>query len=65
MSDGTEFASWESTVGVIGDEEGEQDFVILGHAGCLEFFTATFDGDRRVLEMFPNPNFPGLLLWLP
>lgn len=60
ISDGTEFASWKAKVGIIGDEEDEGDFVILGHAGCLDFFTATFDGDRRALEMFPNIHFPGL-----
>ena len=59
IADETEFASWEASVGVIGVEEEEHDFVILGHSACLDFFTATFDGDRRALEMFPNPNFPG------
>ena len=60
IADGTEFASWEATVGVIGTNEDEQDFVILGHSGCLEYFTATFDGDRKALELLPTAGFPGL-----
>ena len=61
ISDRTEFASWECQVGVMGDDEDEHDFVILGHAACLEFFTATFNGDRKTLELFPSANFPGLI----
>ncbi len=60
ISDGFEFVSWQTKVGVIGEDDDESDFVILGHAGCLEFFTATFDGDRRALELFPNAQFPGI-----
>ncbi|MGB6044179.1 MAG: hypothetical protein WBF93_13555 [Pirellulales bacterium] len=41
------------------DEAG--DFVILGHASCLEFFAATFDGDRKILTMLPNRDFPGTI----
>lgn len=27
---------------------------LLGHAGCLEYFTATFNGQRRYVSMTPN-----------
>ncbi len=35
------------------------DYVILGYKSCLEFFTATFAGDGRTLELTPNNTFPG------
>jgi len=41
--------------------DGAGDFVILGHASCLEFFAATFDGDRKILTMLPNRDFPGTI----
>jgi hypothetical protein len=32
---------------------------ILGYAGCLEFFNATFRGADRTVELEPNLSFPG------
>ncbi len=35
---------------------------LLGFAGCLEFFTTTYHGDRELIEMLPNGRFPGVFL---
>jgi hypothetical protein len=35
---------------------------LLGFAGCLQFFTATFHGDREELELAANSLFPGAVL---
>jgi hypothetical protein len=32
----------------------EQDYVLLGSEGFLEFFTATFDWAQKTLELLPN-----------
>lgn len=32
---------------------------IVGRAGFLEFFTATFDGERSLATLEPNGRFPG------
>jgi hypothetical protein len=32
---------------------------LLGFAGCLQFFTATFHGDREQVELDANALYPG------
>ena len=32
---------------------------LLGFAGCLQFFTATFSGDREQVELDANALYPG------
>jgi hypothetical protein len=32
---------------------------LLGFAGCLQFFTATFHGDREIVELTINSLYPG------
>ncbi len=34
-------------------------FPILGQAGCLQYFNATFRGEDRLTELEPIPAFPG------
>ena len=38
--------------------ESARDFLILGHMGFLEFFTAIFHGGDFTLELEPNEHFP-------
>ena len=33
--------------------------ILLGHLGCLEFFTVTLDHYGRVFELIPNSRYPG------
>ncbi len=37
-----------------------REVAILGHAGFLEYFQATFDSLRRRLTLKPNSRFPGM-----
>ena len=59
ISDGDETVYWAADVGVVRGGDGGGDYVILGHRACLEFFTASFSGGLRVLELMPNTEFPG------
>jgi hypothetical protein len=34
-------------------------YPMLGHAGCLQYFTATFHGDREEVELTVNGLYPG------
>jgi len=36
----------------------EDETVILGHAGFLDYFTATFDGEMGVLDLVANDDLP-------
>lgn len=36
----------------------QKDFLLLGHMGFLEFFTATFSGGDSVLDLQPNEFLP-------
>jgi hypothetical protein len=36
----------------------EDEIALLGHTGFLEFFTVTFNGERREVELTPNQNLP-------
>jgi len=35
--------------------------ILLGHLGCLEFFTLTLDHHGRSFELAPNSCYPGLV----
>lgn len=32
--------------------------MILGHGGCLDYFTATFDGEASQIDLVPNQYLP-------
>jgi hypothetical protein len=38
----------------------EEETIILGHQGFLDYFTATFMGEQCVLELEPNSYLPQL-----
>jgi predicted aspartyl protease len=50
--------TWKTTVGFADFGSPSDEVAILGHGGCLEYFTATFDGEKAELELIPNS-------WLP
>ncbi|MCH7726020.1 MAG: retroviral-like aspartic protease [Planctomycetes bacterium] len=50
---------WTATAAVVSFANVADEIVILGHAGCLDFFRTTFDGQGRELELVPTPQFPG------
>lgn len=38
----------------------EDETVILGHSGFLDYFTATFDGKQGTLHLIPNDELPAV-----
>jgi hypothetical protein len=56
ISDGKEHREWPARVGFT---SAPLHRPLLGFAGFLQFFTATFHGDREVAELTVNASFPG------
>jgi hypothetical protein len=56
MADGSEACEWTAIAGFIGSP---LRWVILGHAGFLEFFDTQLLGDRREVVLSPNASFSG------
>jgi hypothetical protein len=49
---------WKTTVRFVDFGSASDEVIILGHGGCLDFFTATFDGENAELELKPNALLP-------
>jgi hypothetical protein len=49
---------WTTVIGFAQFASSTDECSILGHAGCLEFFLAEFDGLSQVVELTPRSNFP-------
>ena len=56
ITDGTEYHEWPAYVGFI---PAKLYLPLLGFAGFLQFFTATFRGDREEVELTTNSLYPG------
>lgn len=56
ISQGTEQREWTAWVGFTA---APLPFPVLGFAGFLQFFTATFHGDREEVELTVNRLYPG------
>ena len=56
VSDGVEFRSWPAWVGFTNAPLNQP---ILGYAGFLQFFDATFRGHAEEVELAVNPSYPG------
>lgn len=52
LSEDTSY-QWTAIVGFAKFASSEDECSLLGHTGCLEFLTATFDGQTRVVELVP------------
>jgi predicted aspartyl protease len=50
---GQEFR-WETKVSFLATQNLEEEVALLGYAGFLEFFRATFDSEKHELELTPN-----------
>jgi hypothetical protein len=55
LSGGREFREWIALVGFAARLKQP----LLGYAGCLQFFTATFYGDLQEVELTINGTYPG------
>ncbi len=49
---------WKSTVGFVEFGSSDDEVIILGHGGCLDYFTAIFDGENAELELVSNSLLP-------
>src|SRR5262249_14768080 len=56
LASGTERREWPAWVGFTSAQLARP---LLGFAGCLQFFTATFFGDREEVELVVNSLYPG------
>jgi hypothetical protein len=56
ITDGVEQREW---TGWVGFTPVLSTYALLGFAGCLQFFTATFHGDREVVELTVNSLYRG------
>jgi hypothetical protein len=56
LTDGREFREWIAQVGFTSTHLKQP---LLGFAGCLQFFTATFRGDQEEVELVVNGLYPG------
>jgi len=56
VSDGREFREWTARVGFTRTPLKQP---LLGYAGFLQYFTATFHGDLEEVELAVNSGYPG------
>lgn len=56
VTDGVEVREWPARVGFTA---APLKRALLGYAGFLQFFTATFDGERERVELAANGLYPG------
>ena len=56
ITDGHEQREWE---GWVGFTTAPLRRPLLGHAGFLQFFDATFRGDAEIVELTPNSSYAG------
>ena len=49
---------WSTPICFFEFDDPEEEAVVLGHSGFLEYFTATFDGKACVLSLEPNNELP-------
>jgi len=49
---------WSASIGFADFKNTDDECSILGHAGCLEYFLATFDGVAQRIELTPRTTLP-------
>jgi hypothetical protein len=57
LTSGSERREWRAWVGF--SSTRLRNNALLGFAGCLQYFTATFHGDREEVELAVNALYPG------
>jgi hypothetical protein len=57
LSQGDEAYQWSATVGFLEVSQPEDEVALLGYAGFLEFFRATFDSQNYELDLTPHHRF--------
>jgi hypothetical protein len=61
LTQGGRTCRWQTAVGFLDAEQPEDEIALLGYAGFLEYFLATFDSEGRELELTPNNRCPGAI----
>lgn len=49
-----ETIAWKTTEGFVDFGSTNDEVIILGHGGCLDYFTTTFDGEQAELAIEAN-----------
>ena len=49
---------WTAIIGFAKFATPDDECNVFGHAGCLEFFLAAFDGSAHIVELTPQESFP-------
>jgi hypothetical protein len=62
LTDGGQIFRWPAKIGLVDFADAQDEIVLVGHAGCLDYFRATFDGHQRLLEIEETPAFAGQIL---
>ena len=52
--------SWKTLVGFVEFGSSEDEVIVLGQGGCLDYFSARFDGENAELDLVPNSSLPPL-----
>lgn len=60
LQSGDEVIRWKADLYFHDFPPGEVEVAILGHAGFLNYFTATFDGLDGILTLLPNEELPAV-----
>jgi predicted aspartyl protease len=53
--------AWQTVVGFVEFGSVDDEVIVLGHGGCLDYFTARFDGENAELELMPNSLLPSAI----
>ncbi len=56
LTDGIDEFRWDA---IVGFSTAPIPYIVLGQAGCLDYFNVTFFGEDRYLEIHKNAAFPG------
>jgi predicted aspartyl protease len=59
LTDGVQICRWEADVSFLAADGAESHLALLGHRGCLNFFSAWFDADTRTMELLPAKGYSG------
>jgi predicted aspartyl protease len=58
ISQESETISWSALVGFVEFGSSDDELIVLGHGGFLDYFTATFNGELAELDLVANELLP-------
>src|SRR5687768_431360 len=57
VTDGNQTFRWAARIGLVDFANPQDEIALVGHAGCLDYFRAIYDGHQRTLEIEVTPAF--------